>query len=207
MVSLHSVLTALPPMARSCTKALGSLLFITVPLNLLECSALLLTACMQVNRHWEEYILVDSLLLLSLRLFYCSFLLPWLIQRVNFSQIRNHTLVLTSCSCIQGEFWDPLVGCVANMHCSALELTGIHVCGHLSPLMVWVCLGPQGAAFLIHPQGRSSVLVYIVPGVGLESPRALAEQDEWELAKRGTLLREKLKTSRTQLQYPSGTWK
>lgn len=67
--------------------------------------------------------------------------------------------------------------------------------------------GTQGAAFLIHPQGRSSVLVYIVPGVDLESPHALAEQDEWELAKRGTLLREKLKTSRTQLQYPSGTWK
>lgn len=50
--SLHtSVLTALPPMARSRIKALGSLLFITVPLNLLECSALLLTAGMQVNRH------------------------------------------------------------------------------------------------------------------------------------------------------------
>lgn len=80
-------------------------------------------------------------------LFYCSFLLPWLIQRVNFSQIRNHTLVFTSCSCIQGELWDPLVGCVANMHCSALELTGIHVCGHLSPLMVWVCLGPRELLF------------------------------------------------------------
>lgn len=49
--SLHpSVLTALTPMARSRIKALGSLLFITVPLNL-ECSALLLTAGMQVNRH------------------------------------------------------------------------------------------------------------------------------------------------------------
>lgn len=72
MVSLRSVLTALPPMARSCTKALGSLLFITVPLNLLECSALLLTACMQVNRHWEEYILVDSLLLLSILLLLSS---------------------------------------------------------------------------------------------------------------------------------------
>lgn len=99
------------------------------------------------------------------------------------------------------------MGCIANMHCSTLEFTGIHVCGHLSLLMVWVCLGPQGAAFLIHPWGGSSVLVYIVPGVDLESPLALAEQDEWELAKRGTLLREKLKNSRTQLQYPSGTWK
>lgn len=45
--------------------------------------------------------------------------------------------------------------------------------------LVWVCLGPQEAASLTSSQGNSSVLVYVVPGVDLESPLDLAEEDEW----------------------------